>query len=156
MFPDVVRRIDYETCVKCRRLFTRGDALLQIWVVAGVGPHPQTGRLTPWLMDDPLFGHGVCDNRPLVVGQVDVPRNRLVPMPSAELRARTPDYQCRRCQQKLKRGDCILTVVRVEGIVVDPSTKFPGVQCSTEWESLHADCHDPTLDLGGPLIVGAS
>lgn len=156
-FPDLTRTIDLHVCVRCRAPFRVGDAVQQVWFVAGVGPHPDTGHRAPYLMDAPAFGHGRCTDRTLDDGAtfIEIPRRALQPANNVELRPRTPEYQCHVCKRPLARGDAIVTVTRVLGIGVDPATRFPGVEVSSEFEAVHFDCHDPRLDLGGPLVVAS-
>ncbi len=128
----------------------------QVWVVAGVGKHPEDKRLVPYLCDTPEFGHVTCEDVGLLRSSlplVEIPRMALKPETTAPIRPRTNEYTCTVCRRRVERGDRVVMAVIVEGIGFDPELGVPAAKVSGEYEVVHKNCRDPKLDMGGVLVV---
>lgn len=156
-FPDVPARVRPDTCIRCHIVFSVGDRVTQILIVAGIGPHPSGLSRVPFLCDVPEFGHLRCKDRMLQAANTSLilpPRNTLKPTNNSRaLRPRVPEYLCALCKKPLEREDRVLAVVPVRGIGIDPDTNQPAAECSDEYEIVHFDCSDPKLTIGGSLVL---
>lgn len=155
-FPEVHPRVRPDTCLRCHAIFQVGDRVTQIWIVAGIGEHPNTYRKVPYLGDIPEFGHIACKDKSLNIateGLITVPRQSLKQTNLDPLRPRVPEYQCAICKKSVVREDRVVPVVAVIGIGIDPETNLPAAMCSDEYEVVHFDCKDPSLKLGGTIVL---
>lgn len=72
-------------------------------------------------------------------------------MPIDILRQRVPATTCARCRKPLAAGDRVVMAMIVQGVGRNPSTKGIEAMIGDEFELVHADCQDTSLD--GKLIV---
>jgi len=152
-FLDVPDRLPSTICVGCRKLFNPGDALVEVFTVAGVGPGAGQAK-TVFVNERPEYAHLKCARPGLRLPQKKwIARSQLKPeliMPVDEL---SPDYQCLACAGLLSRGHRILMVLRAEGIDKDPLTNAPGLRCTTGHETAHLNCSDPKCTGEGRSLI---
>lgn len=143
-FPDVPVRTGSDTCVGCRNTFVPGDRQALVKIVAGIGPHPRTGRRVIYLSDDEHseYAHISC------VGA----RRKPVIERVSDGAVRDTDTRCGGCDMPFRRGDRVLPVYVVLAVRKDPETNRPAAECAEEHEHYHARCDDPQL-VNGRLIV---
>lgn len=146
-FPDVQVNRDTTKCVICKKPFELGHKLLELHVIAGIDSYKRVH-----VSEFVEYGHFNCFNEeqeresPLL----KPPTNETI----EKLRPTIPAHLCKICKNPLKRGERIVLLYVVLGGGIDPETNAPGIMCSNEFESAHAKCNDPKLDIGEVLIVG--
>ena len=147
---DIPPRIGLDTCAKGRKPLTRHDRVLDLKIVAGIGPHPRGYGECTYISEHSEYAHVACKAAALDAPFIEIPRSRLdMTAEIASLSARVPDYQCVRCKKRFVKGDRIIgPVFIVEGIGIDPETKNKAVQCAGEFEMSHYDCNEPGLSSG--------
>lgn len=143
-FPDVPVRTDAATCAVCRVGLAVGDRVVIVKIVAGIGPHPRTGRRVIYLSDDQNSerAHATC---------VGVRKKPMIDRPG-DPAVRDTDTRCGGCDALYRRGDRVLPVFVVVEIAVDPETRRPAAKCAEEHEHYHARCDDPQLVNGRILL----
>lgn len=72
-------------------------------------------------------------------------------MPVDVLRQRVPVTTCARCRKPLSAGDRVLMAMIVQRMGRNPDNKELGAMIGDEFEFVHADCRDPSLD--GKLLL---
>jgi hypothetical protein len=145
-FDDVAPRTGPNQCAKCRKELHRADRITEVKIVGGVGSNPTGAGRCLYVCETQEYAHAECANPTLTQQLIEIPRSSLiVDTHLGPLKARTPDFMCCRCRKKLERGDRVMPVILVEGIGRDPDTQTKAVMCSSEYEMVHFDCHDPSL-----------
>ena len=140
---DVPSRTGPDLCAACRKPLARHDRLLEIKIVAGVGPHPSGAGRCLYVSEMEEYAHADCDNRLLDGPFIELSRYKLkMDSDLSLIHARVPDYMCAVCKKEFQRGDRIVPVLIVEGKGMDPDTNTSAVQCSPEYEMVHWDCRD--------------
>lgn len=143
-FTDVPVRTDTATCAVCYELFKPKDRGVIVKIVAGLGPHPRTGKRVVYLSDDENSERA----------HVDCVNTKKKPMkvitPAADVR--DTDTSCGGCGATYRRGDRVLPVFVVVGVSKDPETHRLAAECAEEHEHYHAKCEDPQL-VNGRVII---
>jgi hypothetical protein len=143
-FPDVPVRTDTATCAVCRNLFVARDRIVIVKIVAGVGPHPRTGRRVIYLSDDDNSerAHVAC---------VGARKKPMIERP-CDPGVRDTDTRCGGCDAAYRRGDRVMPVYVVLAVRKDPETGRMSSECAEEHEHYHARCDDPQLVNGRILL----
>lgn len=115
-------------------------------IVAGVGPHPATGRAVIYLSDD---DHSEWAHVSCVGGRTKAMIERV-----GDPQVRDTDTRCGGCDAPYKRGDRVLPVYVVVSVRKDPETKRQATEVAEEHEHYHARCDDPQLVNGRVLFTG--
>ena len=104
-------------------------------IVAGVGPHPRTGRRVIYLSDDDNSerAHVAC---------VGARKKPMIERP-CDPGVRDAAY---------RRGDRVMPVYVVLAVRKDPETGRMSSECAEEHEHYHARCDDPQLVNGRILL----
>jgi hypothetical protein len=147
-FYDVPPRTPPTHCAKCRKQFARGDVIIDVKLVSGIGQNPSGVGKCVYLSIYEEFAHFECADPKLERPFLDTARSTLlIDVNQQPVVARAPDFVCARCREKLKREDRIITCALVEGIFPD-ERGIKSVRCSAEFEVVHVDCRDRDLTGG--------